>query len=405
MPHSEHLSDGEAWLLWACSQQPAIRPRHAFPGSANSAVTLPALCELADRQGVLGLLLVTLEREGLLTELPAPVASELQKTLTFLRRKAMLWQFECSMLLGRFAKAGLHPMLLKGAALQVMVYSDPAERSFGDIDLLFPDGEIKPAMELLEQVGYVSPADEIAANYAALHFHYVMDKPNGFKVEVHWALERPDSPHELDTQSFVANTIEVTARALGPFRTPRPEYAVLHLSVQNLENGFAKLSRLVDIDRLVRTKGFDWSLLQSIAQTASARVVVHTSLSLCAELLKSPVPPALLRALDASAMATWHVATLDPARVVLEQRAHSRPAISLLIDLWCRDSTRSRLNGVGEMLRGRDLALGQTEAQGAGPVLAIKNAVRVAKLATYQLFLYGRRPFLRLPQSLPELPL
>ncbi|MEO7361505.1 MAG: nucleotidyltransferase family protein, partial [Gemmatimonadaceae bacterium] len=282
-------------------------------------------------------------------------------------------------------------------------YKEPVERTFGDIDLLFPDEEVQPAMRILEQLGYVAPADEVASTYAALHFHYVMDKPNGFKVEVHWALERPDSSYRLDTAAFVANTTTIVSKVLGSFRTPRPEYAVLHLSVQNLENGFAKLSRLVDIDRLARTEGFDWSLLQTLAQDAHARVVVHTSLRLCAELLDTPVPPAALRSIAASSTARWHVATLEPARVVLEQRAHTRAAVSLLIDLWCRDSTRSRLQAVGELLRGRDLALGQTGEIGSRPAAAFKNAVRVAKLAAYQLFLYGRRPFIH-PHTLPEYP-
>lgn len=402
MADQNHLAAEEAWLLWACAQTPPAKPARSIPGAAGSESSIAQLCELADKQGVLGLLLITLEREGLLNDLSPESAGELRQTLAFLRRKSTLWQFECGMLLGRFAKAGLHPIVLKGAALQVTSYREPAERSFGDIDLLFPDAEVQPAMRVLEELGYVAPADEVAARYAALHFHYVMDKPNGFKVEVHWALERPDSPHVLDTNAFVANCVTVDSKVLGKFKTPRAEYAVVHLSVQNLENSFAKLSRLVDIDRLVRTPGFDWAMLQDVAKRSEARVVVHTSLRLAAELLGTPVPRAALEALDASSTARWHVATLDPSRIVLEQRAQQRAAISLLIDIWCRDSTRSRLKGIGELLRGDDLALGRTDARPARLVAGMENALRVMKLATYQLFLYGRRPFLGRATTLPE---
>lgn len=402
MSHSDRLSAGESWLLWACSRTPERRPSAPFPGDANSALTLPEFCELADRQGVLGLVLVAIERAGLTAALPTDEARELAKTLAFLRRKSALWQFECGMLLARYRQAGLHPVVLKGAALQVTAYDEPVQRSFGDIDLLFPEDEIKPAMRVLEQLGYVAPAEESAASYEALHFHYVMDKPNGFKVEVHWALERPDSSFVLDTKAFVANTRVVASKALGEFRTPVAEYAALHLSVQNLENGFAKLSRLVDIDRLVSSPGFDWSLLQTITKAANARVVVHTSLSLCAQLLGTPVPASVLHDLGASPSARWHMATLEPVRVVLEQRAQQRAAVSLLIDLWCRDSTTSRLSGVGDMLAGRDLALGRSSTLQARPVEAAKNAFRVLKLATYQLWLYGRRPFVHVAQTLPE---
>lgn len=404
LPHPRHLSHSEAWLLWACAKHAKVLPSLPGPGCPDSDVTLPELCELADRQGVLGLLLVALQREGLLDALPAAVSGELRTTLAFLRRKSALWQFECGMVLARLKSAGLHPVVVKGAALQVTAYNEPVERSFGDIDLLFPHEEIQPAMRILEQVGYMAPVDEVAATYAALHFHHVMTKPNGFKVEVHWALERPDSPNHLDTSAFVANTTTVESKAIGSFHTPRPEYALLHLSVQNLENGFAKLSRLVDIDRLARAEGFDWSLLQMLAQSARARVVVHTSLRLCAELLDTPLPRAALQSIEASPTARWHIATLEPARVVLEQRAQNRAAVGLLIDLWCRDSTRSRLQGVGELLHGRDLALTQTGNTGSPSAALLKNSYRVAKLAAYQLFLYGRRPFIHLPHPLPEYP-
>ena len=391
-------------MLWACSRIPGLPPTPQLSAGPDVAATLTELCTLADRQGVLGLVLVTLEREGVLAGLPESIAAEFRNTLAFLRRKSALWQFECGMLLARYRQAGLHPVVLKGAALQVTSYAEPAERQFGDIDLLFPENEIEPAMRLLTQLGYVAPADETAARYSELHFHHVMDKPNGFKVEVHWALERPTSPFELNTAVFVANTRSVASRALGVFETPKAEYAALHLCVQNLENGFAKLSRLVDIDRLVSSPGFDWDTFVYAATAANARVVAHTSLRLCAELLDCDVPPVVFTGLAVSPVACWHIATLEPARVVLEQRAKTRAAVSLLVDLWCRDNSRSRLNGVGDLFAGRDLALDGQSGAGFRPLATATNTFRVAKLGAYQLWLYARRPFLRTPPTLLELP-
>ncbi|MEO7997034.1 MAG: hypothetical protein ABI852_06290, partial [Gemmatimonadaceae bacterium] len=106
--------------------------------------------------------------------------------------------------------------------------------------------------------------------------------------------------------------------------------------------------------------------------------------------------------LGASPAARWHLSTLEPARIVLEQRAQERAAISLLIGLWCRDSVRGRLSGIGDMLSGRDMALGRSNSAPHGLGDTAKNAFKVAKLFVYQLWLYARRVFLRSPQTFPE---
>lgn len=351
--------------------------------------SLPELCALAERHGVTGILLAYLERHGLLYGAGVPqLAANLQQTLAFHRRRATLFQFHCRVILSRLAAAGIEPVLLKGAALQSLIYNDPIERSYGDIDILVSRSEIEQTLKSLQAIGYSAPPEEVAARYEDLHFHYIMNKPDGAKVEIHWALERPDSPFRLDPVEFMANTILVESAALGQFPTPRPEYALLHLSVQNRENSFSRLTRLVDVDRLARTTGFDWELLVTLAGKAQARLVTHTTLRLVSELLNTPIPAGVMQSLRAPAVARWHMERLVPTRTLLQQGAQKRGVNSLLLEIWCRDSTASRLIGLMELVRGQDTALNPVDT-GSGPIARFtRNVVRIAKLALYQLYLY-----------------
>jgi len=83
---------------------------------------------LAQHHEVFGLALVALERTGQLAALPAAVGAELARSLTMLRRQAALWDLQRDAVIRRLAAAEIPVLLLKGAALRLSAYRDPAER-------------------------------------------------------------------------------------------------------------------------------------------------------------------------------------------------------------------------------------------------------------------------------------
>ena len=389
MASADTLTPPERLMLALCSREQQARKAVTAESLANTGL-LGQVCELAAKHGTLGLVLVELERRKALDALAPEVAASLRHTLKHSRRQAMMWQFECAMVLQRMTAAGLHPVLLKGAALQVTSYREAAERSYGDIDLLLPENEVNAAIEALGPVGYSPPPDDVSALYKQLHFHYVLEKPSGFKVEVHWALERPGSPYTLNPQSFLDAARPVQSKALGTFHTPRPEYAALHLCIQNVENGFARLARMVDVDRLLAAPGFDWQLFAQIAAEANARVVVEFTLDIIHELLGTPLAPNVSKTIAASRAARWHLSLLRPVQLVLDQTAYKRPSVEALVNMWCRDTMQARRAWMGEMLSGSDAVL-TLAIQGVTSVRSglFWNGIAVTKMLAYQLWLYG----------------
>ena len=187
------------------------------------------------------------------------------------------------------------------------------------------------------------------------HFHHlVLARAPGFKVEVHWALAPAHSTLGLDPERFRREAVPVQTPSGPAFRVPAAPHMLIHLSAQNVEDGFSALRRLVDLDRVIASAGpdFDWSRLGSEARRMHAGAAVGLSLRLCEILLGTAIPPGFLGGLGLSRAAPRHLALLDPVRVVLERRA-ARPAVRHLLMLWCTAGSAARWGVVRDMATGR----------------------------------------------------
>jgi len=59
-------------------------------------------------------------------------------------------------ILERFASEGIATLVIKGPVLAVQAYGDPAIRSYGDLDLLVRQADIRRATELMSAAGYAA---------------------------------------------------------------------------------------------------------------------------------------------------------------------------------------------------------------------------------------------------------
>ncbi|HEX5829784.1 MAG TPA: nucleotidyltransferase family protein, partial [Gemmatimonadaceae bacterium] len=131
--------DARALLILLC--------RRRTPPAATGTAPTRAVALLDDDAGrttflgiaaelrVRGLALARLERDDLLTELGEPAARALRAELTAERRRAAAQVLEQERVLDRPQRAGITPLLLKGAALRATLYAEAAEREVGDLDL------------------------------------------------------------------------------------------------------------------------------------------------------------------------------------------------------------------------------------------------------------------------------
>lgn len=363
----------------------------SFPFASSGFHTAPfqeTLLAHATQLSVLGLILVELARSGRIEELKSVSGFDGAGHLRLLRRQAAMWDLERDSVLGRLSRAGIPVVVLKGAALRFAAYRDAAERAFGDIDLLVPREFLEQAVAALTEAGYEGESEDRTRLYLEHHHHLILKKSEGFVVEVHWALQPVKSPFGLDPGAFLRDARGVTTPGGTPVSVPSPEHMVVHLSQQNLEDGFSQLRRLVDVDRVIASAAdFDWALLRSESKRMRAQAVVALTLRLAELLLGTTVPEGFIRSLGLSAAARMHLALLDPVGLVLERRGQRRAVRELLL-LWCLpdgDTRLKTLKGMGTGERDRPwLTLAPAEIRrGAG-----RSVMALLKLAAYQAILY-----------------
>lgn len=357
-----------------------------------------SLVAIAERLCVLGLVLVELSRTGRLAELQSASGLDAVRHLRLARRQAMIWDLERDAVYRQLSRAGVPTVLLKGAALRLTAYHDPAEREFVDIDVLVPKAAIAAAVAALEERGYtLAPPDQLEL-YLEHHHHLLLKHSRGFVVEVHWALEHDASPFKLDAEAVRRSARTVTTPDGTMVAVPSSEHMVLHLSHQNLENGFSHLRRFVDVDRVVTSAAdFDWDVLRLESQRMQVQNVVALSLRLAEVLLGTAVPPGFIESLRVSPSVRIHLGLFDPMALVLEQRGH-RHSVAELLKLWCLPDWSSRFRKLSQMATGPEPGWAMIV-----PEARIGRRARLtalAKVIAYQASLYpagllGRRAGVR----------
>jgi hypothetical protein len=315
------------------------------------------LHELATSHRTLGLVLLALTRLPQLGELEPAARQGLLAPLPARRARAERQDHELERLLARLSAGGLEPLVLKGPALRHTIYEQSVERHFGDFDLLFEPAELERTFEIVREAGYRFPGSpERFAGYRATHFHVIFRHPDRFVAEVHWALSKPASPFRLDPEAFRRRSRRVGGSAGGTLRVPCPEHLLLHMAHENLRDSFSRLVRLVDLDRIVAsTPGLDWDEIVSEARRGGLRALLGLSLDLASELLGTPVPAEVRRALRADRLGRAHVALLRPADALLHQRlGDTGPSASMVF--WLAPGWRARGALLLRLARGGDYA-------------------------------------------------
>ncbi|MEW5985755.1 MAG: nucleotidyltransferase family protein [Chloroflexota bacterium] len=199
-------------------------------------------------------------------------------------------------------------LVLKGAALSITIYSDPALRFMGDLDVAVPPEQAAEALALLQADGY-EVEEHTELETAGLDDLELL-RQQGWHVrlarlvhgkqvdlEFHWPLRQQvlvNQVARLDVQQVWATAVPLKSEA--NLWQPAPATMLLHLCLHaGLQHRFSDLGlrHYLDVDRLLRRHrrepGF-WELF--VAQVRAARAS-HTSyfcLLLAQRLLGTPLP-------------------------------------------------------------------------------------------------------------------
>jgi hypothetical protein len=261
------------------------------------------LLALAEEHGVIGLVAAGLR--GLQGDLVPP---EIKQTLIDRHRAQIFFSLrmtaELFRILDRFASQGIGALAVKGPVLAVQAYGDPAMRSYGDLDLLVRQRDIRRATELMIAAGYAPAVSLNSIDTGRIPGQYFFSHPHSnLLVELHNDFTLRYFPRRLPLEDFLARQIRVPLDGREAPALAVEDELVL-ICIHGAKHFWERLMWIADVAALVtRQKGIDWKRVAASAKAVSAERMLHTGLWLASELLKAQLPCEVLAAIQADGVA------------------------------------------------------------------------------------------------------
>jgi Uncharacterised nucleotidyltransferase len=196
-----------------------------------------------------------------------------------------------------FERAGLEVLLVKGAALGLTVYPEPAARPMGDIDLLVRPGDRDRVVAALIAGGCEERPLPGRRHSAELLGETVLLLRAGAMteiVEVHTSLDKVVT-RPVDTGGLFARAAR--APGLPGLLVPAPEDHALLVALHAASHGFAHAAGFLDLELLLRG-GLDRTELVARARAWQLSTVMFVMLSTMRELGAASVTDDLVAELD-----------------------------------------------------------------------------------------------------------
>jgi putative nucleotidyltransferase-like protein len=261
------------------------RLRNSFLG-----VDWPRLLLLAEEHGVPGQLAACLNNHSA----PA-VPPEIKQSLLERRRAqnflTLRLTAELFCLLELFGKRGISALVIKGPVLAAQAYADPSVRTYGDLDLLVRQRDIRRATELMTASGYQAVVPLSAVDAGKIPGQYLFFKPDStLFVELHNDFTLRYFPRPLPIEEFFARQLHV---CLDGHEVPAPcmEDSLVLICVHGAKHFWERLSWIADVAGLVsRQTSIDWERAASSAKAVQAEHLLHTGLRLAMDVLEVELP-------------------------------------------------------------------------------------------------------------------
>jgi Uncharacterised nucleotidyltransferase len=255
-----------------------------------SAVDWPRLLLLAEEHGVVGQLLASLN-DCHAPDVPHEIKQALldhERTRNFLTLRLTAELFR---LLELFRSSGISALAIKGPALAAEAYSDPSARSYGDLDLLVRQRDIRRATELMTAGGYAPAVSLDAIDRGKIPGQYLFSKPDAnLLVELHNDLTLRYFPKPLPLEDFFGRQIQLR---LDGHEVPAPcvEDHLVLICVHGAKHFWERLCWIADVAGLVALQtSLDGERASASAKAVRAEHLLHTGLRLAMDVLDARLP-------------------------------------------------------------------------------------------------------------------
>ena len=206
-------------------------------------------------------------------------------------------------LLELFAAKDIPVVVVKGPVLAMQAYGDPAMRSYGDLDLLVRQRDIRRATESMLASGYQAAVPISAIDAGKIPGQYLFSKLDSkLLVELHNDFTLRYFPRRLPIEDFFARQIRVRLDAHEAPALAVEDELVL-ICIHGAKHFWERLIWIADVAALVsRQSGIDWDRARESAKAVRAEHLLHTGLRLAADLLHARLPETISAAAQSDAV-------------------------------------------------------------------------------------------------------
>lgn len=266
-------------------------------GIAIGANEWPAVCDVACRGGLAGLLFDAVNRMNM--SIPKPCADQLGEqamrvAAANLHRRARLRDIAAA-----FRSDGLDLMAFKGMALLAQVYRRAELRPMGDIDLMIRPSQVADACQTLERLGCRTGPSLLRDDFFPRFYYereYQTPSPHPIKLDIHARPLRPEwYRRHLPDDALWHNcqSIDIDGAAI---HVPSPDVGLIHLLAHTALHGCGRLLWLMDIALFTRSVSgqIDWSRFLDRVKSWRLTGAVRAGLQ-SAETELGPIVPQFVR--------------------------------------------------------------------------------------------------------------
>jgi putative nucleotidyltransferase-like protein len=197
-------------------------------------------------------------------------------------------------LLESLGRQGIQSLVIKGPVLAARSYADPSARTYGDLDLLVRQRDIRHATELMLESGYEAAVSLNAIDTGKIPGQYLFSKPDSrLLVELHNDLTLRYFPRPLPIEDFFARQVRAQ---LDGHEVPAPcvEDELVLICVHGAKHFWERLSWIADVAGLIaQQRRMDWGRAASTAKEVGAEHLLHTGLRLAVDVLHAELPEAI----------------------------------------------------------------------------------------------------------------
>jgi hypothetical protein len=274
--------------------------------------------------------------------IPAPVQACLARMLgANARRNAILMQ-EVAPLMQGLQATGIRSMLLKGGALALSVYPNPALRHFADIDILVDAGNYEQACVVAERLGFAlhgDRADPLVHNHRfvrlceediltdtlpvefdpSLQPEFIAPYCRQVTVEIHRGTFRDALGfwREEEMSPFWEQALIVSMPEEQSVLIPSPEVMMVHLCAHAAGDCFRRFIFMTDLAQIIRCYGstLDWERVIHLTQHFGEYTSVYRCLQFLEREWRMMLPPKVLPTLSSQSPRFLGKTSLSPREI------------------------------------------------------------------------------------------